>query len=124
MQNFIENLRGKSETFRKGLAFATSFFVVLVIGAVWISVVFPSFGGVNSIVAENSKAKPGPFSTITRNLAQPFAAARLQWAFIGRSLSEIKYEAETALEVISPEERITELRDQNSAQKNDIPATN
>ena len=119
MPGFIENLRGKSEGYKRGVALGTSFLVTLLIATVWVSVVFPGMSSNQSVVAKNVNTEQGPIATLAQNIAQPLAAFKATWSSIGSSFTEIKYQAGAAgsagsgsysgqytdLEVISPEER-------------------
>lgn len=115
MSRLIENLRGKSETSRHGIALGVSFAVTLIIALVWVSVVFLNAPPSNNVtLAEKAKIELGPFATFGRNLAQPIAALKIQWQTVANYLKETKYQADAGLQVISTDEKRTEMEKQQT----------
>lgn len=123
MFGFIEKLRTKSETYRRGVALGTSFVATLVIFFVWISVVFPNAIPGGAVLAEKgnteevrsagflasstafpsepasesssrAKIENGTISSFNRNAASSFEAVKNQLRALGKFFGETTYEAE------------------------------
>ncbi len=116
MHKFIETLRGKSETYRRAVAFGVSLAVTLVIVGVWVTTVFPNAVSEQAVLAKNSvektKIKQGPVATFQRNFAQSFSAIKTQWSSFSDYLKATNYEAQNELkelQVISLEQKKAEM---------------
>lgn len=129
MHKFIETLRGKSETYRRAIAFGVSLAVTLVIVGVWVTTVFPDAVSERAVLAKNlsekNKIKQGPVASFQRNFAQSFSAIKTQWSFFSDYLKTTNYEVQNELkelQVISPEQkRAEENGTWNPADRQNMP---
>lgn len=104
MFRLIENLRGKSETYRHVVALSASFVITLGIFAVWATAFFPNAIPGKPIVAENDSVTEEPLNLFLANTSASFGAIKTHWNSIVGRWGETKYEARGEIEIISPEE--------------------
>lgn len=112
MQNFIQKLRARSETYRKTVAVVTSFVVTLAIAAIWVSINFPGLTSSQAVLAKKSETS-GQVTDVKSNLAQTFSAFKNQWSSISDYLSsDTEYDSKAELIVVTPEQKRAEIQGQ------------
>ncbi len=122
--NFLENLRNKSESYRRGVSAATALVVTLLIFGVWVTVIFPGIlPQRGEVMANNSKnsqtqtltqtqtqtqgqrqvaqvAEAGIVQKFQVNLAQTISTVKIQWASISQYFKEVQYESENQIQIV------------------------
>ncbi len=121
--SLIENLRGKSENYKRGVAFGVSLFVTLAIFGVWVTVLFPGTISNRTIVAQRAKPEQ-PVATFSRNVASALSAVKFQFASVFHYFKDMKVDTNNEIIIVSPEESEARARESQQTTKTDYPATN
>lgn len=116
MFDFLENLRQRSETYRKTFAAVTSLLVTLLIFGVW----FTAFSPVarTSAIVSDARSEDGPFRNLNRNVAQSIGAFKGQFDSIrDYFLSASVYEANNHIEFVPNETESSVFSTSSAGQK-------
>jgi|GEM_PF-2166501 len=121
--SIIENLRRKSENYRRGVAFGISFFVTLFIFGVWVTAIFPGTITSNSTLAKKVEPEQ-PIATFSRNVASAFSGVKFQFGSVFNYFKTTKVEENNEIIIVSPDDG--NVRGGGSVQttNTDYPATN
>ncbi len=89
MFDFIERLRQKPESSKKKIAFLTSFALVGLIFAVWLSVIYPDFRFREKQKQTAAAVETSPTSSFFENIKEGFSGIKSQIKNIKDSISSV-----------------------------------